>query len=39
MAGAFVWHELMTTDTAAATAFYANVVGWPPRTPARPATP
>ena len=31
MAGAFVWHELMTTDTAAATAFYANVVGWTPQ--------
>ncbi len=28
MAGAFVWHELMTTDTAAATAFYTSVVGW-----------
>ncbi len=26
--GTFVWHELMTTDTAAATAFYASVVGW-----------
>lgn len=23
-----IWHELMTTDTAAATAFYQNVVGW-----------
>jgi len=26
--GRFVWYELMTTDMAAATAFYANVVGW-----------
>ena len=28
MAGAFVWHELMTTDPVAATAFYTAVVGW-----------
>ncbi len=26
--GRFSWHELMTSDTAAATAFYENVVGW-----------
>jgi predicted enzyme related to lactoylglutathione lyase len=26
--GRFVWHELMTTDLKAATAFYAKVVGW-----------
>jgi predicted enzyme related to lactoylglutathione lyase len=26
--GRFVWHELMTTDTAAAEAFYKKVVGW-----------
>jgi uncharacterized protein len=26
--GRFVWYELMTTDTEAAKAFYANVVGW-----------
>src|SRR5882757_7111183 len=26
--GRFVWYELMTTDMAAARAFYANVVGW-----------
>ena len=26
--GRFVWHELMTTDTAAARAFYGSVVGW-----------
>jgi uncharacterized protein len=27
-AGKFCWYELMTTDTAAATAFYESVVGW-----------
>jgi len=26
--GRFVWHELMTTDTAAAAAFYPKVVSW-----------
>src|SRR5215813_6329310 len=26
--GQFVWYELMTTDVAAAKAFYAEVVGW-----------
>jgi len=26
--GRFAWYELMTTDTAAAKAFYADVVGW-----------
>jgi uncharacterized protein len=26
--GRFVWYELMTTDTAAAKAFYGKVVGW-----------
>ena len=26
--GRFVWYELITTDMAAAKAFYANVVGW-----------
>ena len=26
--GAFVWYELMTTDMAAAEAFYTDVVGW-----------
>jgi uncharacterized protein len=26
--GRFVWYELITTDTAAAKAFYAKVVGW-----------
>lgn len=28
MAGRFVWHELMTTDAAAAARFYADAVGW-----------
>lgn len=26
--GRFVWHELMTTDTKAAIAFYTEIVGW-----------
>ncbi len=26
--GDFVWYDIMTTDTAAATAFYEGVVGW-----------
>lgn len=26
--GAFIWHELMTTDADAATRFYGEVVGW-----------
>lgn len=26
--GRFIWYELMTTDTAAAKAFYGDVVGW-----------
>ena len=26
--GRFVWHDLMTTDPARATAFYAALVGW-----------
>ncbi|WP_436642741.1 VOC family protein [Microbaculum sp. FT89] len=29
--GKFVWYELMTTDTAAARAFYGDVVGWTAR--------
>jgi predicted enzyme related to lactoylglutathione lyase len=29
--GRFVWHELLTTDTAAAAAFYEKVVGWKPQ--------
>jgi predicted enzyme related to lactoylglutathione lyase len=30
MASPFCWYELMTTDTEAAAAFYADVVGWKP---------
>ena len=26
--GRFAWYELLTTDTAAAKAFYHDVVGW-----------
>ncbi len=26
--GRFIWYELATTDTAAAKAFYSEVVGW-----------
>ena len=29
--GAWVWYELMTTDSAAAAAFYGEVVGWQAR--------
>jgi uncharacterized protein len=29
--GRFLWYELMTTDTKAAKAFYAKVMGWEPR--------
>jgi uncharacterized protein len=29
--GRFAWYELMTTDVAAARAFYSNVVGWKAR--------
>jgi hypothetical protein len=28
MTGRFVWHELMTTDTKGAIAFYTEVIGW-----------
>ena len=28
MADSFIWYELMTTDTDAATGFYGKVVGW-----------
>ncbi len=34
--GQFVWYELLTTDTAAATAFYREVVGWEARDPGPP---
>jgi predicted enzyme related to lactoylglutathione lyase len=29
--GRFVWHELLTTDTAAASGFYQGVIGWKPQ--------
>jgi predicted enzyme related to lactoylglutathione lyase len=29
--GKFVWYELMTTDVAAAVAFYGSVLGWTPK--------
>ena len=28
MASSFFWYELLTTDTAAAEAFYKAVIGW-----------
>jgi predicted enzyme related to lactoylglutathione lyase len=28
MASRIAWYELLTTDTAAAGVFYANVLGW-----------
>jgi len=31
--GRFAWYELLTTDTAAAKAFYTKVVGWGTQTP------
>jgi len=36
--GRLVWYELMTTDTAAAKAFYSNVVGWEPQAGPPPNT-
>ena len=35
--GSFIWYELMTSDIAAATAFYGAVVGWKIGPPAAPA--
>ena len=37
--GRFVWYELMTTDVAAAKAFYAKVVGWGTEDASTPAMP
>jgi len=37
--GRFVWYELMTTDTKAAKAFYAKVMGWEPRDASAPGMP
>ena len=34
--GRFVWYELITTDMAAARAFYASVVGWEMRDASMP---
>lgn len=31
MSSAFFWYDVMTSDTAAATEFYADVVGWVPQ--------
>ena len=36
---AFGWYELMTTDVAAATAFYTTVVGWSAQDSGMPGTP
>ncbi len=36
--GRFVWYELMTTDLAAARAFYSSVVGWNPVDAQMPGT-
>ncbi len=37
--GAFVWHELMTTDIVAAKAFYCDVLGWTCRDSEMPGSP
>jgi uncharacterized protein len=37
--GRFVWYELITTDLAAARAFYASVVGWEMRDASMPGLP
>jgi len=37
--GRFSWYELMTTDVAAATAFYTEVVGWSAQDASVPGTP
>jgi len=37
--GNFAWYELMTTDTAAAGAFYSSVVGWSPKDVGMPGMP
>jgi predicted enzyme related to lactoylglutathione lyase len=36
MPNAFFWYDLMTTDTEAAKAFYADVVGWTPQASGSP---
>jgi predicted enzyme related to lactoylglutathione lyase len=37
--GCFVWYELLTTDMAAARAFYAKVIGWEARDASAPGMP
>jgi predicted enzyme related to lactoylglutathione lyase len=37
--GRFAWYELMTSDVAAAAAFYAEVMGWVARDASAPGTP
>lgn len=37
--GRFAWYELMTTDVAAAAAFYTEVIGWDARDASAPGTP
>jgi uncharacterized protein len=37
--GRFLWYELMTTDTKAARAFYAKVMGWEPWDASAPGVP
>jgi len=37
--GRFLWYELATTDTKAASAFYAKVMGWEPRDVSAPGMP
>lgn len=37
--GCFVWYELLTTDMAAAAAFYADVLGWGAQNASRPGLP
>ena len=37
--GRFTWYELMTTDVAAAAAFYGEVIGWGARDASAPGTP
>ena len=36
MPGTFFWYDVMTSDTAAATRFYADVVGWMPQNSGSP---
>jgi uncharacterized protein len=38
MTNKFVWHDLMTTDTKAAVAFYSAVIGWKPQDSGMPGS-